>query len=54
MAIACWTSVEDWQAFGEREGEPPDPEAFQAMHAVSEFLSAEVFTEVQNLSDCAV
>ena len=52
MALACWTSCEDWQAFAEHDGAPPDPEAFRAMAAVSEHLSTELLEEVADLLDC--
>ena len=52
MALACWTSFEDWQAFAATEGIPPDPEAFRAMVAVSEHLSTELLEEVTDLLDC--
>ncbi len=47
MAIVCWESFEDWQAF--RQGERIDPEGIEAMHAVGELLSMEVWDEVENL-----
>jgi len=52
MALACWTSCEDWQAFAEHVSAPPDPEAFRAMTAVSEHLSTELLEEVADLLDC--
>src|SRR5215510_8352227 len=52
MALACWTSYEDWQAFAEHVGTPPAPEAFRAMAAVSEHLSTELLEEVLDLLDC--
>ena len=36
MALACWNSMEDWQAFAaENDSAPPDPEAFRVMGAVA-------------------
>ena len=53
MALACWNSIEDWQAFAaENDSAPPDPEAFQVMGAVSEHLSTEILEEVADLLDC--
>jgi hypothetical protein len=53
MALACWNSIEDWQAFAaENDSAPPDPEAFRAMGAVSEHLSTEILEEVADLLDC--
>jgi heme-degrading monooxygenase HmoA len=53
MALACWNSLEDWQAFAaDNDSAPPDPEAFQAMGAVSEHLSTEILEEVADLLDC--
>src|SRR5262245_51164292 len=52
MALACWTSYEDWQAFAAHTSAPPAPEAFQAMAAVSEHLSTELLEEVADLLDC--
>lgn len=52
-ALACWNSIEDWQAFAaDNDSAPPDPEAFQAMGAVSEHLSTEILEEVADLLDC--
>jgi len=43
MALACWNSIEDWQAFAaENDSALPDPEAFRAMGAISEHLSTEI------------
>jgi len=52
MALACWTSCADWQAFAAHASAPPDPEAFRAMAAVSEHLSTELLEEVADLLDC--
>jgi hypothetical protein len=52
MALACWTSFEDWQAFAETVDIPPDSEAFRAMAAVSEHLSTEILEEITDLLDC--
>src|SRR2546430_8196117 len=53
MALACWHSIEDWQAFAaENDSAPPDPEAFRVMGAVSEHLSTEILEEVADLLDC--
>jgi antibiotic biosynthesis monooxygenase len=53
MALACWNSMEDWQAFAaESDSAPPDPEAFRAMSGVSEHLSTEFLEEVADLLDC--
>ena len=53
MALACWHSMEDWQAFAaENDSAPPDPEAFRVMGAVSEHLSTEILEEVADLLDC--
>jgi len=52
MALACWSSCEDWQAFAEHASVPPDPEAFRAMAAVSQHLSTELLEEVADLLDC--
>jgi hypothetical protein len=53
MALACWNSIEDWQAFAaENDSVPPDPEAFQAMGAVSEHIATEILEEVADLLDC--
>ncbi len=53
MALACWSSFEDWQAFVESASAPPDPEAFRAMDAVSEPLSTELLEEIADLLDCS-
>jgi hypothetical protein len=47
MAIARWDNFEDWWAF--RQGEPPDPEAFQIAAAVSDLYAVEAFYEVHDL-----
>jgi hypothetical protein len=53
MALACWNSIEDWQAFAaENDSVPPDPEAFQAMGAVSEHIATEILEEVADLLGC--
>ena len=50
MALACWNSIEDWQAFAaESDSAPPDSGAFRAMGAVSEHLSTEILEEVADL-----
>ena len=51
MATARWDSFEDWQAF--TQSDPADPEAFRAMSAASQMLSADVFDEVEDLLDYA-
>ena len=53
MALACWASMEAWQAFTERRGAAPDPEAFQALAAVSELVSTELLEEKADLLDCS-
>ena len=54
IALACWRSIEDWQAFAaDNDSAPPDPEAFRAMGAVSEHLSTEILEEVADLLDCS-
>ena len=53
MALACWNSIEDWQAFAaDNDSAPPDPEAFRAMGAVCEHISTEILEEVADLLDC--
>ena len=53
MALACWNSIEDWQAFAaESDSASPDPEAFRAMGVVSEHFSTEILEEVADLLDC--
>jgi len=53
MALACWNSIEDWQAFAaESDSALPDPEAFRAMGVVSEHFSTEILEEVADLLDC--
>jgi heme-degrading monooxygenase HmoA len=47
LAIARWSSLEDWRAF--RRSEPPAPEAFRIAAAVSELQSVEAFSEVRDL-----
>src|ERR1043166_3782448 len=53
MALACWHSMEDWQAFAaDHASAPPDPEAFRVMGAISEHLSTEIWEEVADLLHC--
>jgi len=53
LALACWHSMEDWQAFAaDNDSPPPDPEAFRVMSAVSEHLSTEIWEEVADLLNC--
>jgi heme-degrading monooxygenase HmoA len=47
MAIAQWESFEDWQAFS--ASEPPAPQAFQQVAAVSNLVATELFEEMQDL-----
>src|SRR5438046_10115912 len=51
MALACWPSCEDWQAFAEHASAPPDPEALRAMAAVSEHLTPAHLAELAALLD---
>jgi quinol monooxygenase YgiN len=53
MALACWNSREDWQAFAaDSDSAPPDPEAFRVMGAVCEHLSTEILEEIADLLYC--
>jgi heme-degrading monooxygenase HmoA len=47
MAIAQWDSFEDWQAF--TASNPPAPQAFQQVAAVSDLVSTEIFEEMHDL-----
>jgi heme-degrading monooxygenase HmoA len=47
MAIAQWDSFEDWQAF--TASDPPAPEAFKQVAAVSKLMSTEIFEEMHDL-----
>lgn len=53
-ALACWNSIEDWQAFtADNNSAPPDPEAFRIMSVVSKHISTEILEEVADLLDCS-
>jgi heme-degrading monooxygenase HmoA len=47
VAIARWTSVDDWRAF--RRGEPPNLESFRTAAAVSQLQVVEPLSEVRDL-----
>ena len=47
VAIARWTSVDDWRAF--RRGEPPNLESFRIAAAVSQLQAVEPLSEVRDL-----
>jgi heme-degrading monooxygenase HmoA len=47
VAIARWTSVEDWRAF--RRGERPNLESFRTAAAVSQLQAVEPLSEVRDL-----
>ena len=47
VAIARWTSVDDWRAF--RRGEPPNLELFRTAAAVSQLQVVEPLSEVRDL-----
>jgi heme-degrading monooxygenase HmoA len=47
VAIARWSSVDDWRAF--RRGEPPNLESFRAAAAVSQLQAVEPLSEVRDL-----
>jgi heme-degrading monooxygenase HmoA len=47
VAIARWTSVEDWRAF--RRGEQPNLESFRTAAAVSQLQAVEPLSEVRDL-----